>query len=156
MKVMLPAFLAVACASEFIAEDLHDSLAIQPHVEPEVRISNPSEQANSVSPDGGGNLEPLGVLRQRILYSKMRRANLAKSDLAMAGAFVETARAIMRDRAMQPFERQIQFDCLRAEIELIHGRTRGYHDFSSALPAIARALDVPYKAPLSLIFPRFV
>jgi hypothetical protein len=151
MKPALPALLAVAVASEFIAENLRESFAVQPHVEPEVKISNPIAQAPPTSPVGGGNMEPLGILRQRILYAKMRRANLVKGDLAMADAFIATARAVVRERALQPFDRQIQFDCLRAEIELIRGR--GFRDYSNALPAIAKALDVPYRAPFALIFP---
>jgi hypothetical protein len=154
MKPALPALLAVAVASEFIAENLHESFAVQPHVEPEVKVSNPIAQAPPTSPVGSGNMEPLGILRQRILYAKMRRANLVTGDLAMADAFIATARAVMRERALQPFERQIQFDCLRGEIELIHGRSRGCRDYSNALPAVANALDIPYNAPFALIFPR--
>lgn len=141
MRRALPLILAGAISSELIAENLHESLGAQPHIEPEFRVSTPTKQLVSTSPGVNGGTEPLGTLRTKILYRKRLRAGLSKDKFALPDAYVETAHELMKLRAMQPFERQIQFDCFRAEIE----RTRrGRRDFSNALPAIANALGVPY------------
>jgi hypothetical protein len=153
MKPALQIILAMAIASESVAETMHESFALQPHIEPDLKKCTLKEQEYSTSPGGNTNSEPLGILRGKILYKKMRRAQLAKNELAMADAFIATARSVVRERALRPFEREIQFNCLRAEIEMISRRTCGCHDYSSALPAIANALDVPYRPPFASIFP---
>jgi|SRR5579862_3453503 len=144
MKFNLPAFLAFVIASESVAENAQESV-VEPHIEPEIRVLKPCAEAQTLV--GGNNTsdEPLGILRTKILYKKTRRANLTKSKLAMADAFVDTAHALLRERKLKPLERQIQYDCLRWEIELIRLRTLGCRDYSFALPAIAKALDIPYK-----------
>jgi hypothetical protein len=144
MRPILPAILAAAIVSETVAEEAHELTLSQPHVEPELRQAAPTVHVSSTSPGAGGGLEPLGNLRSRLLYRNSARARLSKDKFALPDAFVKTAHELMRLRAMKQFERQIQFDCFRVEIEFMSARTRGHHDFSNTLSAIAKILDVPY------------
>lgn len=150
--------LVAAIASESVAENSHESFLIQPHVEPELKLSTPSKQPGPTSSAIGDSDEPLGILRQKILYRRSRRASLSKDRFARLNAYVETAHELMHLRRLQRAERQMQFACLQDDIESISVRTRGCHDFSDALPAIAKVLDVPYAgAPgaIARLFQKF-
>jgi hypothetical protein len=142
MKSTIPLLLAVTIAGESMFELLHEA-AVQPHIEPELRVSTPIRIGEAASPGGSNDSEPLGILRQKILYAQRARARRARDPLVMASAFVATARAVMRMRGLKPWECQMQYNCLKWEIELTKRRTRGCNDYSDALPAIAQALGIP-------------
>jgi hypothetical protein len=144
VKPILPVVLVTAIVGETLVENIREFE--QPHIEPELRVSTPTKHSFSASSGVRSGSEPLGILRSRLLYKNSARARLSKDKFALPDAFVKTAHELMRLRVMQPFERQIQFDCFRTNIELMGARTRGSHDFSNALPAIAKILGVPYVA----------
>jgi len=146
MKAALPLVLIGTITCEAAVKGFHESVADQPHVENNLKLPGTLDQAQAQTTPPNPDSESLGRLRGQILYKKLRRANLNRKDkFALATAYIETARELMRLRKMEPWLREMQYNCLRADIELTTGRTRGIHDFSNALPAIAKALDIPYR-----------
>jgi hypothetical protein len=142
--------LAGLLVSTVASEAVHTPLDAHPHIECDVKVSQPSTVAAPISIGGGTakvDDETLGHFRWRMFHRKMLRANRAtwadKDELAMFDAYLETARAVVDHYpSLKLWERQHQYNCFRSEIELTKLRTRGCRDFSSALPAIAHVLGV--------------
>jgi hypothetical protein len=142
MDKKIPAVLVVAALAAEAVLPKHSEALVQPHVEPELKICEPSTFTTISGNDGGISREPLGTFRWNTFYRKMLRANMAKNKfLAMLDAYVETAHAIREHYPdLKMWERWHQYNCFKHQIALTHGRTR--KDYFNALVAIAHALEI--------------
>jgi len=133
--------LAASIVTGEITETIQDSFLIPPHVEQETKLPQLTKQMCPVTDGAVSESEPLGRFRWRVFHKKMLAARRKK--FGMLDAFADTARAIMEQYpSLKPWERKMQYDMLKCEINLIKLRSRGVKDFSEALPAVAQALSV--------------
>jgi len=141
MRPLIAFIVAGALTSEAIAEPFLEART-PPHTEQGTRVSELPEHATDPL-SSTRNPEPLGHLTGRVLYAETHAARIRKNKLAMLDAYVETAHALLRDRALEPWERLMQYNILRHDIDMIRLRTRNAVDYSAALPAVAAALGIP-------------
>jgi hypothetical protein len=142
MKPIIPLTLVVAVATEFATEALHEISRDNPHVEQKISSLTPSASTtNNLS--SGGDAEPLGSFRSRVFARESRRANISKDEFAMHGAWLATARAMMRDRTLNDWQRVMQYEILKQGIATIYQRTSGKINCYGVLSALAAALNIP-------------
>jgi hypothetical protein len=133
MKFALTLLLAIAVTVESVVEPFLG----HPYIEHGLNFPlQSSPAASGFAFRIGGSAEPLGHLRQRLLYDSTRSARLSKDRRAILNAFPNAARSIVAERFLQLWERQMTYQMLAVEIR----STR--KDYRAALPAIASALDL--------------
>jgi hypothetical protein len=146
MKQILPIALATTVSAELLSQVLNEALDENPHIEQE--IVEPAPQASSAvqssgaGDHGGGGQEPLGRFRWKVFYAEMLKANRKKDRFGMHDAFLTAARTMVRDRELCDWERVMQYDMLKYEMQMLHWRTHGRVNCFGALPAIAAALKI--------------
>jgi hypothetical protein len=142
MKQVLSLALVATVTTEFATEGLHEAQFENLHMEQETTspITSTSTTNNLSS---GGNPEPLANFRSKTFAREMRKANISKDKFAMHQAWLATAHAMIRDRALEDWQRVMQYEIMKFEIETIHHRTSGKINCSSVLPALAAALHIP-------------
>jgi hypothetical protein len=139
MKHALPLILAATIVTDTLT-DLHQAIAIPPHVEPDLRVSMPNTVAPVSSGSKEGGTEPLGRVRWLIFYRKMLRSRGNYSE--MLTAFVETAREMRQLYPdLKPWQRFQIYNSLQSYMELTKLRTR--RDYSASLCVIRQVLSIP-------------
>lgn len=141
MKQVLSLALVATVTTEFATEGSNEAQLENPHVEQEITfpVQPPSTTNNLCS---GDDPEPLGSFRARVFENEARRANISKYRFAMHDAWLATARAMMRDRILNDWQRVMQYEILKDGIETIYQRTSGKINCYGALPALAVALNI--------------
>jgi hypothetical protein len=142
MKELLPIALVTTVGAEFVTQALHEGLSGNPHIDQEIIEPCPAVSSSQSSSGGSNGTEPLAHLRWKVFYAEMLKANRAKDSFGMHEALVTAARAMIRDRALAPWERVMQYDMLKHEAKMLHWRTRGRVNCFGALPAVAAALGI--------------
>ena len=147
--------LAGLLVSTVASEAVHTPLDAHPHIECDVKVSQPSTVAAPISIGGGTakvDDETLGHFRWRMFHRKMLRANRAtwadKDELAMFDAYLETARAVVDHYpSLKLWERPVSYTHLAHSCRQPGYQGPEYHRPELGRPLVEGSRDVYKRQP---------